>query len=301
MNITIPYFEVNITSKQLILALGAIIVIPTALSMNPVQTVPTGTRGVITVGGAIKGIETEGFTLVKPWERLNVFNIRAEVANVDNSVGSTSDQQPVTVNLTIRYSIPQDRVIEVFEKYSKDGDLQSYVQTATNETFKSVTAKFTAPELISKRAEVSNAVLDNLRQKLNVYGANIISIDMRDFSFDSKYMDAIKSKVNQEQLKLAAENKVLTVQAEQREKVVIAQAEADALKLQADGEAYQTLKAAEALAKSLEIQNNALRQNKDVLQLKQIEVDMQKAQRWDGKLPTAIYAGTPIPFLNLDK
>ena len=30
----------------------------------PLRTVPTGSRGVITVGGAIRGIEAEGFTLL---------------------------------------------------------------------------------------------------------------------------------------------------------------------------------------------------------------------------------------------
>jgi regulator of protease activity HflC (stomatin/prohibitin superfamily) len=270
-------------------------------SFWPIQSVPTGTRGVITVGGSIKGIESEGFTFVAPWQKLSIFNIRAEQADVDGSVGSTQDQQPVGTNLTIRYSIPQERVIEVFEKYSKDGDLSNYVKTATNECFKSVTAKFTAQELITKRSEVSNDVMETLRKKLNVYGANVISIDMRDFKFDDKYMDAVMAKNTQVQLKLSAENSVLTTEAEQQGKVVIAQAEADALKLKADGEAYATLKQAEALAKSLQIQNDALRQNKDVLQLKQIEVDMKKAEQWDGKLPTAIYAGAPIPFLNSEK
>jgi prohibitin 2 len=267
----------------------------------PIQSVPTGTRGVITVGGSIKGIETEGFTFVAPWQKLNIFNIRAEQSDVNSAVGATSDLQQVGVNLTIRYSIPQDKVIEVFEKYSKDGDLQSYVQTAANESFKSITARFSAQELISKRAEVSSQVTDSLRQKLAIFGANVISIDMRDFKFDDSYMDAVMAKVTQEQLRLGAQNKVLTIEAEQQAKIVTAQAEADSLKLKADGEAYATLKQAEALAKSLQIQNEALSKNKDVLQLKQIEVDMKKAERWNGQLPTSIYAGTPIPFLNSSK
>jgi prohibitin 2 len=271
---------------------------PIGIIIWPIQSVPTGTRGVITVGGSIKGIETEGFTFVAPWQKLNIFNIRAEEANVDNAVGSTSDQQPISVDLTLRYSIPQDKVIEVFEKYSKDGGLSSYVRTSTNETFKAITAQYSAPELISKRQEVSNKVLESMRTKLAIYGANVISIDMRDFRFDAGYMAAVMRKVEQEQLKLVAENQVLTTEQHEREKIVIANAEAEALKLKADGEAYATLKQAEALAKSLQIQNEALSKNKDVLQLKQIEVDMKKAERWNGQLPTSIYAGTPIPFLN---
>ena len=289
------------TLKHTLLIAGILAGTIATITFWPIQSVPTGNRGVITVGGSIKGIEKEGFTLVLPWQKLNNFNIRAEQADVDNAVGSTEDQQLIGVDLTVRYSIPEDKVIEVFEKYSKNGDLQSYVQTATNETFKAVTARYTAPELVSKRQEVSNQVLDGLRQKMLGFGANIISIDMRDFRFDEKYMEAVREKVNQEQLKLAAINEVLTVEQQQRKKVVIAQTEAEALKLKADGDAYAVVKAAEALAKSLQIQNEALSKNKDVLELKRIEVDMEKAKGWDGKLPQSIYSGTPIPFLPVGK
>ena len=91
---------------------------------------------------------------------------------------------------------------------------------------------------------------------------------------------------------------VLTVQAEQKQKVAIAEAEATALKAKADGEAYANLKVATAQAEALKIQNAALAQNRDVLELRRIEVEKIKAERWDGALPSSIYAGAPIPFFN---
>jgi regulator of protease activity HflC (stomatin/prohibitin superfamily) len=190
-------------------------------------------------------------------------------------------------------------VAEVFEQYSRNGDLTSYVQTATQESFKAVTAKYTAPDLISKRALVSNDISSTLRAKLVIYGAQVINIDMRNFAFSDSYMKAINEKVTQEQLRLGAENKLLTVAAEQKQKVAVAEAEATALKAKADGEAYANLKVAQAQADALRIQNAALAQNKDVLELRRIEVDLAKAQKWDGKLPQNIYAGAPVPFLNL--
>ncbi len=266
--------------------------------MWPLRTVPTGHRGVVTVGGAIKGIESEGFLLVWPWQSLSIFNIRAEEASVENAEGSTSDTQPVKVSLTVRYSIQTDKVAEVFEKYSHDGNLQSYVQTATQEVFKAVTAKYNAPDLIAKRAAVSNDIVAALRGKLAVYGAQVINVDMRNFAFSQDYMSAINQKVTQEQLRLAAENKVRTVEAEQKQKVAIAEAEATALKAQADGEAYAALKAATAQAEALKIQNAALAQSREVLELRRIEVEKIKAEKWNGALPQNVYAGTPIPFFN---
>ena len=267
----------------------------------PFYTVPTGSRGVVTQFGRIIGIEEEGLAVLPPWKKLTVFNIRSETADIENAEGSTSDQQPVKVSLTVRYSIETNKVPEVYEKYSHNGDLSSYVQTATQEVFKAITAKYTAPELISKRAQVSSDISQLLKTKLALYGAQVINIDMRNFSFSGSYMNAINEKVTQEQLRQAAENKLKTVEAEQKQKVAIAEAEASAKKATADGEAYQTTKMAQAQAEAIRVQSQALQQNKDILELRRIEVEKVRAERWDGKLPQNIYAGAPIPFLNTGK
>ncbi len=280
-------------------AAAAIVALIALVVINPFHTVPTGYRGVVTQFGAIKQVENEGMVILPPWQSLALFNIRAEQADIEKAEGSTSDQQPVTVSMTVRYSISVDRVTEVYEKYSHDGNLASFVQTAAAETLKAVTARYSAPDLIAKRALVSSDISATLRDKMKLYGAQIISIDMRNFSFSDSYMKAINEKVTQEQLKLGAENKLLTVQAEQKQKVAIAEAEAGAQKARADGEAYAQLKVATAQAESLKIQNAALAQNKDVLELRRIEVELAKAQKWDGKLPQAIYAGAPIPFMKV--
>lgn len=279
-----------------LIALGCFIVL---LIVYPFYTVPTGSRGVVTQFGKIVGIEPEGLTLLPPWQKMAIFSIRAEQADIEKADGSTSDTQPVTVSLTVRYSIATDKVAEVYEKYSHNGDLSNYVQTATQEIFKAVTAKYTATDLIAERSRVSSDIYAALSAKLALYGAQVINIDMRNFAFSDTYMRAINDKVTQEQLRLAAENKLKTVEAEQKQKVAVAEAEASAARARADGEAYANLKVATAQAEALKVQNAALGQNKDVLELRRIEVEQTKAERWNGQLPSAIYAGAPIPFLNV--
>ena len=256
----------------------------------PFYSVPTGSRGVVTQFGKIIEIEAEGLAVLPPWRKLSNFSIRAETADIEGAEGSTSDTQPVKVSMTVRYSITPDRVAEVFEKYSHDGNLASYVQTATQETFKAVTAKYTAPDLIAQRSKVSSDINAALRDKLALYGAQVINIDMRNFSFSESYMHAINDKVTQEQLRLAAENKLKTVEAEQKQKVAVAEAEAKA-----------TVATASAQAESIRLQIQALKQSAEVLDLKRIEVERVKAEKWDGKLPQNVYAGAPIPFLNVGK
>src|SRR5277367_1472436 len=234
--------------RDVAIAIGILILF---MMLWPFYSVPTGSRGVVTQFGKIVGIEPEGLAVLPPWQKLTLFSIRSEQADIENAAGATSDTQPVTVSLTVRYSILPDKVSEVFEKYSHDGNLASYVQTATQEIFKAVTAKYTAPDLIAQRAKVSADINTALRDKLAIYGAQVINIDMRNFSFSDSYMHAITDKVTQEQLRLAAENKLKTVEAEQKQKVAIAEAEANARKAQSDGEAYANLAIAKAQAEAL--------------------------------------------------
>lgn len=278
---------------------GVVVIALLTIIMSSFGIVPTGYRGVMTRFGKIVGIAPEGLAIFPPWERLNVFNVRAETSKVEKAEGGTSDQQPVHVSLTVRYSVLPDKVSEVFEQYSRNGDLSSYVETATLETFKAVTARYTAPDLTLKRSNVSADITALLREKLFLYGAKVINVDMTDFAFSKEYMAAINAKTTEEQKKLAAVNKVLTVEAEQRAKVVTAEAERDAAKATADGQAYAVREAARAQAEALRIQNAALRENKDVLELRRIEVEMTKAQRWDGALPQNLYGSVPIPYMNV--
>ncbi|MGA2552949.1 MAG: prohibitin family protein [Burkholderiaceae bacterium] len=287
-----------IARRVLRVVIGLIALLLIAL-LWPFYSVPTGSRGVVTQFGRIVGIEGEGLAVLPPWKRLTVFSVRAEQADIENAEGSTSDTQPVHVSMTVRYSIVPDRVSEVYERYSHDGNLSSYVQTATQEIFKAITARYTAPDLISQRARVSSDINDALSKKLAIYGAQVINIDMRSFAFSDSYMHAINDKVTQEQLRLAAENRLKTVEAEQKQKVAVAEAEANAVKAKADGDAYALLKNATAQANALQVQNDALSKNKDVLELRRIEVEMTKAQKWNGQLPQSIYAGAPIPFMQV--
>ena len=106
--------------------------------------------------------------MLPPWQKLALFSVRAEQADIENADGSTSDTQPVKVSMTVRYSIMPDNVAEVYEKYTHNGDLSSYVQTATQEIFKTVTARYVATDLIGKRALVSSDINEALRTKLAI-------------------------------------------------------------------------------------------------------------------------------------
>lgn len=289
----------KLSVKTILYGVAAVIGFFILLAIWPFHSVTTGSRGVVTRFGHIVGIQQEGLTILPPWEEQHLFSIRSEQADIEKATGATSDTQPVDTSLTVRYSIRPDKVAEVYEQYSHDGDLSSYVQTAAQEVFKAVTAKYTAPDLIGKRSLVSTDIYTALQAKLDKYGAQVINIDMRSFEFSPQYMEAINEKVTQEQKRLVADNTLLTVESEQKQKVAIAEAEASAVKARADGNAYATVANAKAAAEALKVQADAIAQSKDILELRRVQVEQTKAERWNGVLPQNVYAGAPIPFLSV--
>ena len=265
----------------------------------PLRTVPTGHRGVVTVGGAIRGIENEGFLLVWPWQRLEIFNIRAEEATIENAEGSTSDTQPVKVSLTVRYSIATDRVAEVYEKYSHDGNLSSLradgdagsVQGRDRQVHRARPDRQALARLVRHQRSAAHEAAPLRRAGHQHRHAQLLVL--------ARIHGGDQSKVTQEQLRLAAENKLLTVQSEQKQKVAVAEAEAYALKAKADGEAYANLKVATAAGRGAEDpERGAGAEPATCSSCAASRSSTIKAERWNGALPTSVYAGAPIPFFN---
>ena len=73
-----------------------------------------------------------------------------------------------------------------------------------------------------------------------------------------------------------------------------ARGQADARLLNATAEAKSIQLQGEAQAAAIKAQAEALKASSDL-------VELRKAERWGGKLPAAMYANTPIPFLPMDK
>jgi prohibitin 2 len=266
----------------------------------PFTQVPAGSRGIVTAYGDVRSVRSEGLQWHWPWEKIQLISLRADSADVKKSEGGTKDSQPVYTDLTVRYEIKPESVQEVYVRFARDGNMDRYVETATQEAFKAVTARYSADELITKRAQVSQEINVEIDKRVDRFGVNIISVDMTQFSFSQSYMQAVNEKVTEEQKKLAAENALKRIQIEQQQQVVSAKAQAEATKERTDAEAYALVKLAEGRADALRKENSALRENKDVLDLRRIEVEKVKAERWNGALPTHVYGSAPMPWMNVD-
>lgn len=279
--------------KKLILA-GVALAILVVLAFNSVATVPVGSTGILlTMGKVEDSALTEGLHFKLPFVQ-RIISMDNRVKKLELSTEAFSkDIQTVSATLAVNYRLQPEKTFSIYKTAGLAYE-SNLIVPATHEVLKSVCAQYTAEELISKRAESSDMMRDELDAKLSGMGISVTDFNIIDFDFSDEFISAVESKQVAEQLKkkAATENETAIAQAEREKQVAIkqseaqaesvriaAQAEADAVKLAADAEAYRLQKINEQLTEKT-IQNTL-------------------AERWDGKLPGVVGSGV-TGILNLD-
>ena len=273
----------------LVLVMLAVVVVP-----NCFATVPVGSTGIMLTMGKVEDTAlSEGMHFKLPFVQ-RIVSMDNRVKKLELSTEAFSkDIQTVSATLAVNYRLQADKTFSIYKSTGLSYEANLIVP-ATHEVLKSVCAQYTAEELISKRAESSDKMRDELDAKLNPIGISITDFNIIDFDFSEEFIAAVESKQVAEQLKkkAATENETAIAQAEREKQVAItkseaqaqsvliaAKADADAVKLAADAESYRLQKINEQLSDKT-IQNTL-------------------AERWDGKLPGVVSAGT-TGILNLD-
>ena len=238
--------------------------------MNPFAYVPVGYRGIATRLGTPTGqIRSEGVSFKMPLLEGNKnMEVRVQKKEVEASAAS-KDLQTVNSKIAVNFAIDPTRVIELYRSVGDEYD-DRIVSPAIQESVKSITARYTAEELITKRTEVSDAILTELKSRVSTYGLLASDLNIIDFDFSESFNASIERKVTAQQDAMAAENKLKQVKFEADQAVAVAKGKAEAQRIEGD----------------------ALRSNPEVLQLRAVE-------KWNGVLPTYMTSGGSTPFINI--
>lgn len=239
------------------------------LLLVPFTFVPVGYRGIATSFGTPTGqIRTEGLHFKFPLVQGNKnVEVRVQKKEVDASAAS-KDLQTVSSKIAVNFAVDPTRVVDLYRQVGDDYD-DRIISPAIQEAVKSITAKYTAEELITKRGDVSDSILNELKARVGQYGLLASDLNILDFDFSDSFNKAIEAKVTAEQDALAAKNKL------------------EQIKYEAD----QAIASARGKAEAQKIEGEALRANPEVLQLRAIE-------KWLGQMPT-YWGGGALPFLNI--
>lgn len=281
---------------RILTPLLVLLVIAFALIGSMTVIVESGHVGVVRTLGAVQPVALrEGFHLKKPFmDQVEQVDIRL-TASKEQATAASKDLQTVTTQVTTQYSLNGELAPQIYQKIGTLPKVSaSLVQPAIQECVKSVTAKFTAEELVTKREFVkqqiqealTNFLNNTLREKDLLNSINIANLAITDFNFSDEFNRAIEAKVKAEQMALQAKNEKLM-------RVTQAEAAAEERKLGASAEAFSTEVQSKARADAIRREAEALQQSPEIIQLRSIE-------KWDGVLPR-ITSGGVVPFLNLDK
>lgn len=201
----------------------------------------------------------------------------------------SKDLQSVDSEIVLNYRPITSEIPKIYRKFRKNYE-DRVITPDLHESFKSVTAGFNAEELITKRQQVKNGVIENIKLKLHEWGFKLEALSIQDFRFSPEYARAIEMKQVAEQDALRAENEYNKVVTEQKQQVAKAKAAAEALTIQATAEANAVEIRAKAEAKALELLAKVAKPA--ALQARTIE-------KWDGILPRV--TGGTVPFIDVAK
>jgi regulator of protease activity HflC (stomatin/prohibitin superfamily) len=251
--------------KKLIVGIVAVISL-VILASTCLAVVPAGHRGVITLFGKVQDqIFDEGIHLKNPFKAVSNIEVRTRKMQVDADSAS-KDLQSVSTTIALNYHLAPDSVNRLYQEVGLDYSSR-IIDPAIQESVKAVAAKFTAEELITKRSEVKDEIVNQLRERLQSKHIVIDDFSIVNFDFSEQFNTAIEAKQTAEQNALKAERDLERVKLEAQQKIEQAKAEAESLRLQ-----------------RLEI-------SPSMLQLRWIE-------KWDGRTPQ--YWGSASPFIGLN-
>lgn len=239
--------------------------------------VPTGSSGVaMTLGKVSDKPLSEGLHFKAPLiQQVVIVSNKIQVQEVNaNSV--SKDLQAVQSVIAVNFKVANNYSCSIYQNIGPNYQEIVFLP-AVQESVKSVSAKYTAEQLITMRPQVGEEIKQTLEEKVAEYGIIVEKFNIVDFEFSAEFNSAIEAKQ-------VAEQNLIKTKTEQEEQLVIAKTEAEKKKLTAEAEAEAIRIKSEAQAKANETINASLSSNL---------IEYEKIEKWDGKLPLST-GGTAI-------
>lgn len=204
----------------IIIALALLILITSTF-----YEVPAGNIGVVTRFGAVNRVAYSGINTKIPFvEKAVMLSIRTQKDEVQ-ATAMSENLQVVTSQIAVNYHLDGNHAKEVYQNVGANY-AEIIVAPAIQNTFKAVTAKFNAEELITKRDEVRMLAEEELTKQLEPYFIVVENFNIVNFDFSEEYQNAIEAKqVTQQQVETSKQK---LAQAEIDAQTVIAQAQGQA-------------------------------------------------------------------------
>ena len=263
-------FTVNPNGKKVKIIVGVCValLLIVAISIASITIVPAGHKGVTLNMGAVTGaVMNEGINFKIPFvQNAEIIDVRVKKYESKDNSSASKDLQTIKSSIAVNYRVNQDHVADLYQKIGMSYE-STVINPAISECIKSVTSRYTAEELITKRTEVSEEMKKFLQDKLSEKYILVDSFNIINFDFTDAFNTAIEEKQIAEQNALKAKYDLERIKTEAEQAVTKAKGEAEAMKLKNE-------------------------------QISQSIIYLEFIDKWDGKMPT--YYGSDNLFLGLD-
>lgn len=166
-------------------------------------SIDAGELGLVTRFGKVKEVLEPGFSMVGVFDDVTKFQTRNNKYEAIANAG-TIDLQTAVVSIAVNYEIDKTRIAEIYTQFGTDYINRIFAQNV-QESVKSVTAKYPASELITKRDEVKALVTKKLTDTVNKYVV-VTDVAITNIDFSDSFDSAIEQKVVAEQEAQKAKN-----------------------------------------------------------------------------------------------
>lgn len=243
--------------------------------LSSFYVVNSGERAIVLTNGRVTEVAGDGLHFKTPIIQSIVrVDVRTQKAHTQAPAG-TNDLQTIRTEVAVNYHLIADAVGKVYTATGLDVE-DRIIDPRIQETVKAVVAHYTAEQLLKQRDKVRGEILVSLGAMLKPYNIVVEDIQITDFQFSKAFDEAIEAKQTAEQNALTERNKLESIKLKAQQAVATAQGLADS-----------NLALAQAEAKGIELRGAAIRTNPEVLELNRV-------QRWDGKLPQVTSGATPF-------
>ncbi|WP_240791442.1 prohibitin family protein [Psychromonas sp. SP041] len=269
----------------------------TALTImyNSFYTVDEGHVGIVMRFSEAKSQVDPGLHTKVPFiDSVKEIEVRTR-KNQEKMSSSTKEQMPVTVSVSVNWTVEKSAALELYIKY---GGLDQFENRILDPRFRSATKdvipQFDAEKLIQDRAYAIKRIEERLIEEMSGYPVTVDNIQIEDIKLPKKYLTSIETKQTEKNLADAEKHKLARQNLEAQRSVNTAKATADGIKYVAIAEAEAIRIKGLAEAESIEAKAKALINNPLIVKLTE-------AQNWDGKLPATMLGNSNMPILDMRK
>ena len=274
------------------LSAAAVVLVVATLFFGSWYTIDQGERGVHLRNGAVVGSASPGLGFKVPVidsiKRISVQNL---TLIYDKVSAYSKDQQTAEIRVSVSFHVPPGEVIAVYSEYgSVEGLTSRLVDRQVPTQVENVFGQYTAISAVQNRVvfvkDVTKAIRGAVKGPVVIDGVQIENID-----FSDAYEKSIELRMQAEVLVQTEKQNLEKEKVQAQIAVTQANGQADSSLARARADAEATRIKGEAQATAIKARAQALAQNQDL-------VELTKAERWNGVLPTTMIPNATIPFLN---